>query len=70
MSRWYGKGGDWINDGLPHYVAIERKPENGCKIQTSCCGTSGIMMGLRIVKQERWNWIKGAGTKDIRMVSR
>jgi hypothetical protein len=52
MSRWYGKGGDWINDGLPHYVAIERKPENGCEIQTSCCGTSGIMMGLRVVKQE------------------
>jgi Transposase IS4 len=52
MSRWYGKGGDWINDGLPHYVAIDRKPENGCEIQTACCGSSGIMMSLRIVKQE------------------
>jgi hypothetical protein len=52
MSRWYGKGGDWINEGIPHYIAIDRKPENGCEIQTACCGTSGIMMGLRIVKQE------------------
>lgn len=52
MSRWYGLGGDWINTGLPHYVAIERKPENGCEIQDMCCGKSGIMMGLRVVKQE------------------
>jgi hypothetical protein len=33
MSQWYGKGGDWINTGLPHYIAIKRKPENGCEIQ-------------------------------------
>jgi Transposase IS4 len=45
-------GGDWINDGLPHFVAIDRKPEKGCEIQTVCCGTSGIMMGLPIVKHE------------------
>ena len=25
MSRWYGNGGDWINEGLPHYIAIDRK---------------------------------------------
>jgi hypothetical protein len=52
MSRWYGQGGDWINAGLPHYVAIDRKPENGCEIHTACCCTSGIMMTLRIVKKE------------------
>jgi Transposase IS4 len=45
-------GGDWINDGLPHYVAIDRKPESGCEIQTACCGSSGIMMSLRIIKGE------------------
>lgn len=61
MSRWYGKGGDWINEGLPHYVAIDRKPENGCEIQTACCGTSGIMMSLlesrrrrTQMKMEKW----------------
>ena len=50
ISRWYGLGGKWINIGLPMYVAIDRKPENGCEIQNSACGRSGIMMRLRIVK--------------------
>ena len=36
MSRWYGQGGHWINHGLPMYVAIDRKPENGCEIQECC----------------------------------
>ena len=26
--RWYGVGGEWINIGIPHYVAMERKPDN------------------------------------------
>jgi Transposase IS4 len=50
MSRWYGQGGEWINHGLPFYVAIDRKPENGCEIQSACCGISGVMMRLRVVK--------------------
>ena len=50
ILRWYGKGGHWINHGLPMYVAMERKPDNGCKIQNSSCGTSGIMMRLKLVK--------------------
>ena len=50
MVRWYGTGGEWINAGLPHYVAIDRKPENGCEIQDSCCGRSGVMLQLKIVK--------------------
>ena len=25
MSRWYGIGGDWINEGLPQYIAMDRK---------------------------------------------
>jgi hypothetical protein len=33
ISRWYGQGGNWINHGLPMYVAIDRKPENSCEIQ-------------------------------------
>ena len=37
ISRWYGHGGQWINIGLPMYVAIDRKPENGCEIQNSAC---------------------------------
>lgn len=50
MSRWYGQGGDWINHGLPMYVAIDRKPENGCEIQNSACGRSGVMLRLKLVK--------------------
>ena len=59
MVRWYGVGGDWINMGLPFYVALDRKPENGCEVQDSCDGKSGIMMRLKLVKkpeeEERYN---------------
>ena len=50
ISRWYGLGGHWINMGLPMYVAIDRKPEDGCEIQNACCGKSGIMMQLKLVR--------------------
>eukprot|EP00171_Calliarthron_tuberculosum_P023795 IDg23795t1 len=49
ISRWYGQGGSWIEHGLPMCVAIDRKPENGCEIQNSACGRSGIMMRLHLV---------------------
>ena len=32
------------------YVAIDRKPENGCEIQNAACGHSGVMIRLTIVK--------------------
>ena len=50
ISRWYGLGGNWINMSLPHYVAMDRKPEHGCEIQNSCDGLSGIMLRLKLVK--------------------
>jgi Transposase IS4 len=50
MLRWYGQGGHWINQGLPQYIAIDRKPENGCEIQNAACGQSGVMLQLRLVK--------------------
>jgi Transposase IS4 len=50
MIWWYATGGDWINEGLPHYVAIDHKPENGCEIQNATCGKTGIMMELHVVK--------------------
>ena len=49
MSRWYGLGGHWINEGLPMYVAIDRKPENSCEAQNSACGRSGVMLRLKLV---------------------
>ena len=50
MARWYGMGGYWINMGLPQYVAIDRKPENGCEIQNSADGRCGVMMQLKLVE--------------------
>jgi hypothetical protein len=50
ISRWYGQGGYWINYGLPHYVAMGLKPENGCEIQDAACGRSGVMIQLKLVK--------------------
>jgi Transposase IS4 len=50
MIQWYGIGGHWINAGLPNYVAIDCKPENSCEIQNACCGRTGIMMALYLVK--------------------
>ena len=50
VSRWYGLGGNWIDVGLPMYVAIDRKPENGGEIQNICDGKSGVMMQLKVVK--------------------
>ena len=44
ISRWYGKEGHWINHGLSMYVAIDRKPVNGCEIQCASCGQSGVMI--------------------------
>lgn len=43
ISRLYGQGGNWIEQGLPRYVHLERKPESGCEIQNVACGQSGIM---------------------------
>jgi len=48
MCKWYGQGGHWILRGMPMYVAIDRKPENGCEIQNAACGRSGIMLRLSV----------------------
>ena len=36
--------------GLPMYVSIDRKPENGCEIQNVACARSGVMLHLKVVK--------------------
>ena len=50
MSRWYGLGGHWINMGLPMYVSIDRKLEDGMEIQNAACANSGLMYQLKTVK--------------------
>ena len=61
ISRWYGMGGHWINGGLPNYVAMDRKPENGCEIQDAACGDSGIMIRLKLVKTSNEEEEEGGG---------
>jgi hypothetical protein len=41
--------------GLPMYVAIDCKPEDGLKIQDSCCAKSGILLQLKLVKTAEAN---------------
>jgi hypothetical protein len=48
MSRWHGLGGSWISVGLPHYVAIDRKPDNGCEIHDAACVESGVIIRLKV----------------------
>ena len=50
MIRWYGVGGSFVDAGIPHYAAIERKPDNGAEIQNLADVLSGIMLQLKIVK--------------------
>jgi len=49
ILKWYGLGGHWSSVGLPMYVAIDRKPENGREIQNAACGRSGIILHLHLV---------------------
>ena len=60
ISRWYGMGGHWINEGLPIYVAIDCKPENSCEIQDCCDARARVMLQLKLVKSkhDESNYIK------------
>jgi len=49
MCQWYGQGGHCVLRGLPMYVAIDGKPENGCEIQNAASGRSGIMLRPSVV---------------------
>ena len=53
ISQWYIQSGHWINLGLPMYVTMDRKPENGSEIRNSACRRSDIMMQISIVKSAR-----------------
>ena len=39
-----------LDAGIPHYIAMERKPDNGGEIQNLADVASGIMLQLKIVK--------------------
>lgn len=60
MTQWYGFGGDQIDFVLPHYVAMERKPENKRELKVSACVASGIVLRienfLSAEKTRSWNY--------------
>jgi hypothetical protein len=43
VIRWYGIRGTFVDAGLPMYLALECKPNNGVKIQNLANVASGIM---------------------------
>ncbi len=50
---WYGIGGAYVNAGLPMYLALKRKPDNGGEIQNLVDVKSEIMLRLKIVKSTK-----------------
>ena len=50
IIRWYGKGGAFVDAGLPMCLAREHKPDNGGEIQNLADVASGIMLHLKGVK--------------------
>jgi hypothetical protein len=49
VIRWYGKGGAFVDAGLPMYLALECKPGNGGEIQNLADVALGIMLHLKVV---------------------
>ena len=64
MTRWHGIGGDCINEGSPMFVAIDRKPDYGCEIQSICCAKSSVMLSLKVVKKLKSRVRKDASNTD------
>jgi len=64
MCKWYGQGGPWIKRGLPMYVFMDRKPENGSEIQNRACGRSGIMLRLSVVTSAEHQQATGTDNDD------
>jgi hypothetical protein len=50
IIEWYGIGGAFFDAGLPMYLALEHKPNNGGKIQNLANVALGIMLHFKVVK--------------------
>lgn len=50
INRWYGQGVNGFMNGFPSTWLLIVKPENGCEIQNSACGKSGVMFRLKHVR--------------------
>ena len=66
VVQWYGKGGAFVDAGLPMYLALERKPDNSGKIQNLANVALGIMLHLKVVKSaNEEKAIAAAASADI-----
>jgi Transposase IS4 len=67
IARWYGQGGHWIDLGLPDYVYIDRKPENGFEVPNAAYGRSGIMLNIRFVTtaEDEARWTAEIGDTEL-----
>jgi Transposase IS4 len=66
IARWYGQDGHWIDIDLPHYVAIDRKPENCCAVQNAACDRSAIVLNIPLVStaEDEVQWTAGIGDDE------
>jgi hypothetical protein len=68
ISRCCGQGDEWINHGLPMYIAIDRKPENFSDIQNTTCTNTEVLLRLQLVKNAKkkrhiqWRELMGSYT--------
>jgi hypothetical protein len=67
MVPWYGHGGNHINIGLPHCIAMDRKPDKSGEIQTLAEVSSGILICLKFVKNAKE---EKANKKDLDLDSK
>lgn len=58
-----------VNAGLPMYLALECKPDNGGEIQNLTEVASGIMLRLKIVKSAKVEKAIAAGNTDDGLVA-
>ena len=47
---WHGLGSGLINLVLPYYVKMDQKLDSGWKVQDTCCGSSMVMLKLKLMK--------------------
>lgn len=50
ICRWYELGRSWVHEGLPHYVALDRKPGKRSEFFDVCDGNLKVMVKVLIAK--------------------
>jgi Transposase IS4 len=51
--------------GLPCFISFERKPDDGFEIWSCCCGRTGVMVQLKVVKTQTQQQEYNQSTDEI-----